>query len=185
MTRRLLARAALLCLSLAWACVPPEPEPTLQTRLFKDGRPPVELTQGATIHAGDELYMTVTPQRNLYLYVINEDAAGVRTAIYPCRNWGRSRPLAAGRPHRLPPPLFGRQTFWPIQSMTSLERLLVLASTRSLDLLEPAVVASESPEPCASPVTAEANRSIEQLIEGQNREVWISTYELEGTTSPG
>lgn len=179
------SRTAVLCVVLSCAGCSSEIDQVLQTQLFKGSRPPVELASGDALAPGDELYMTVSPRRNLYLYVVSENAAGERLVIYPCRNWSPSRPLGEGRLYRLPPPLFGRETFWPVGSLTSRERLRVIAGSRSIDFLESAVEAAESSPPCASPVPAEASRRIDRLIEAGGREVWISTYELKGEASLG
>lgn len=179
------SRTAALCIVLFCAACGSKPERVLQTRLFENAHPPVELASGDALVPGDELYLTVTPHRDLYLYVVSENTAGERLVIYPCRNWGRSRPFGEGRLYRLPPPLLGRETFWPVGSVTSRERLRVIAGLHSLDLLESTVEGAESPQPCASPVTAEASRWMDELIRGGSREVWISTYELKGAGSHG
>lgn len=179
------ARTAALYAALACAACGPAPEGVLQTQLFKNARPPVELASGDALIPGDELYLTISPLRDLYLYVVSENAAGERLVIYPCRNWGPSRPLGRGRLYRLPPPLFGRETFWPVGSLTSRERLRVIAGSRSIDFLESAVEAAESAPPCASPVPAEASRRLDELIRDGHREMWISTYALKGEAIHG
>lgn len=179
-----LTRAAALCGLLACTGCSDVPDQVLPMQLFKDARPPVELAQGATVAEGDDLFMIVEPQKTVYVYVISEDVARARTVIYPCRNWGRSRPLPAGRPYRLPSGLFGQGTSWEVQP-TSRERLLVLASAHPLDLLEPAVLASGNAQPCAVPVAAEVSRWIDGLIGGSGSGVWLSSFEMKGTAGHG
>jgi hypothetical protein len=177
-----LPRTAVLCILLACAGCQTQPE-TLQTRLFKRGQPPVELFPGATLTTGDELYLTVKTQRPLHVYVVSEDAAGDRRLIYPCSNWKRSQRLGAGL-HRLPPRLLERETFWQTGSLTARERLLVIASVRPVDLLDPTRVATASLQPCAAAIAAEASRWLDTWTARRNRDVWISAYELQGASKP-
>jgi Domain of unknown function (DUF4384) len=181
-----LALAATLCSGLIGAsCADSTAELPLQVQLFKRGGSPVALVSGDDLSPGDELYLKVTAHRALYLYVISEDAAGERRLIFPCRTWSRSRALGAGRLYRLPPPLLGRETFWPVGSVTSRERLRVIASVRALELLESTVAAAENDPPCAAPITDETSRRIDGLLRRREQEVSISTYELRGTGSHG
>lgn len=175
----------------------PESGQVLQVQLFKQvgEHGAVELLAGDSLVPGDELYMTVKPRHALHLYVVSEDAIGERLLIYPCRIWGRSPRLAAHRPYRLP----GREWFWPVRSVTLRERLLVIASTRSIDLLDAAFTAAESPEPCAGPVSREASRWIDGLEDppasfslgalwkpgDRNPETWISILDLKGAADHG
>jgi hypothetical protein len=147
-SRRLAAAAvaALLAAQLGTGCArrqPPEAE--LEARVWKRGEPATELASGASVRAGDELYMTldIASRRALYVYVLSEDANRVRQVLFPCRGWDRSRLLA--RRVRLPPVLLGRETFWPVGTVTAHERLLVLGSARPVTALEEAVAASGAP----------------------------------------
>jgi hypothetical protein len=172
-----------LCAGLiATNCGDSAPEPPIQTWLFKNARSPIEVSSGDPISPGDELYLHVMVQRALYLYVVSEDASGERRVIFPCRTWGRSRPLGAGR---LSPSLLGRETFWPVGSMTSRERLRVIASVRSLELLESSVRTAESDPPCAAPMTAATSRHVDELLRLRDQGVFISTYDLKGTSDHG
>ena len=181
-----LVRTAVLFAALSGArCFDSAPDASLQTSLFKQAQPPRELASGDTLAPGDELYLTVMAHRARYLYVVSEDAAGERLLLYPCRTWGPSRPLGAGRRYRLPPPVLGRPAFWPVGSVTSRERLRVVASVRPLDPLERAVRSAADAPPCAIPVLAEANRWLDGLIRRHGEDVSISTYELAGRASHG
>jgi Domain of unknown function (DUF4384) len=161
----------------------PESDQTLQTRVFRNARPPVELAPGDTIAAGDELYMMLSIQRPYYIYVVSEDAASVRRIIFPCSTWRGNRRLEAGQ-HRLPPPVLGSETFWSVTSVTPREHLLVVASARPIPLLDSTVVA-ESTQPCAAPVTIEASHWIDGLVGGPHRDVWVSSLDLKGIADHG
>jgi hypothetical protein len=113
--------------------------------------------------AGDELYMTLASRQTLYLYILNEDATHSRQILYPCREWSRNRPLAASRRLRLPPPLLGRETFWPVRTVTAHEHLLVLTSTQPVAPLEDAVLASSPESPCAAALNGGASRWLDEL----------------------
>lgn len=189
--------AAALCAVLLAAWPEPKPDQVLRAQLFKRSGEyrSVELLQGDALVPGDELYMTVTARRALHVYVVSEDAAGERLIIYPCRTWGRSPRLRDGQPYRLP----GSEGFWPVRSVTPRERLLVIANSHAIDLLDAAFMAAESPEPCAAPVSGEASRWIDGLVAPQGGfsfgslwkawarkpETWISTLELKGIASHG
>jgi hypothetical protein len=161
-------RAALLALLATCACagcaVDRPASPLIEAHLWKRAHPPVELSPGAKLDAGDELYMTVRSQRSLYLYVVNEDALRRRQILYPCRGWRRGHALASRRFHRLPPPLLGRATFWPVQTVTPHERLLVLGSGQPAAALEGAVLAAFDAPACAAPLDGSANRWLDGLI---------------------
>jgi hypothetical protein len=185
--------AAALCAVLVAAWREPKPGQVLQAQLFKQvgEQGSVELLRGDVLAPGDELYMTVEARRALHVYVVSEDAAGVRLIIYPCQNWGRSPQLGADQPHRLP----GREGFWPVRSVTLRERLLVIAGVHPIALLDAAFLAAENPEPCLASVSDEANRWIDGLVNPsggplwnfwyQKPETWISTFDLKGVESHG
>lgn len=181
----LLLTTALCAGVMATSCVDSAPEAPIQTWLFKNARSPIEVSSGDPLSPGDELYLNVMVQRALYLYVVSEDASGERRVIFPCRTWGRSRPLGAGRLYRLPPSLLGRETFWPVGSVTSRERLRVIASVRALEILERSVKTAENDPPCAASVTAATSRHVDELLRVRDQGVFISTYDLKGTADHG
>ncbi len=157
--------AALLA---GWTCLACAREadhsPPLRVQVWKRARPPVELAPGDPVAAGDQLYLTVIPRRAYYVYVVSEDAAGLRQILHPCRGSGRSLPLAAGRQHRLPRPVLGRESFWPVQVATPHERLLVLASARPAPPIEGAVQAAAGAPPCAAVLDGAAGRWLDGLV---------------------
>ncbi|HVT60391.1 MAG TPA: DUF4384 domain-containing protein [Thermoanaerobaculia bacterium] len=165
--QRRFAAGLLAALAAGWLCAGcapgPGSAPQLEARLWKRARPPVELVAGDLVAAGDELYLTVIPRRTLYVYLLNRDARGERQILYPCRGWGRSRPLAGRLRHRLPPPLLGRETFWPVRAATADEHLLVLACARPAATLDEAVQAAAGTPPCAAPLGSDAGRWLEGL----------------------
>jgi hypothetical protein len=95
--------------------------------------------------------------------------------------------------------------FWPVQSVTPSERMLVIASEKPLALLDTAVAAAASgPRPCAAPLNGgarswmdrvagealgpagrvSASRRVGRAEEGDDR-VWISAYDLKGGVRHG
>ena len=139
------------------------PGPLLEAQLWKRAAPSIALASGDHLAAGDELFLTVLARRTVHLYVVSEDASGRRQLLYPCRRDGITPPLAAGRPHRLPRPLLGRETFWPVREVTPHERLLVLATRRPAAALEDALHAPEGAPPCALALAGEAWRWLDGL----------------------
>jgi hypothetical protein len=139
-------------------------EEQLLAQVWKRGEPARELRSGDSVAAGDELYMTLTvlSRQPLHVYVLNEDARRARQLLYPCRGGERGRPLAR-RNVRLPPALLGRETFWPLQTATPRERLLVLFATRPLPALEAAVPAAGAGPLCAAALSGNAGRWLEGL----------------------
>jgi hypothetical protein len=139
-------------------------DPSLVAHLWKRAQPPIELASGDHLAAGDQLYLTVVSGRTFFVYVINEDAGGKRQILYPCSGSSRNQPLSARQLYRLPLPLLGHETFWPVQQLTSHERMLVLATARPAEALEGAVLGGDGAPPCAAPLDRDANRWLDGLI---------------------
>lgn len=189
--------AGVLLTSLLCAGCAQESERLPEIRLFRQAKIPVELVSGDTIATGDRLYLTVITSRPFYIYVLSEDATGGRWIIHPCQRWGQSRPLGAGRLHRLPLPVLGQESFWPVRNVTRRERLLVLASERPFTALDAAARDALGPEPCVATLRGDAHgwfdRAAESGASGRSghrawradteSRVWISTYDLAGALS--
>lgn len=166
-----------------------------RTELFRNAAVPIGLVSGDTVAAGDQLYLTVRTERPCFVYVVSEDDSGSRWMIHPCRGAdGSGRALTAGRLHRLPLSVLGREAFWPVRSVTPRERLLVLASERPVAALDAAVTGAAGSEPCLARLDGVAGRWIERLAAApgamapslrplradDGSRVWLTAYALSG-----
>lgn len=124
------------------------------------------LAEGAAIAVGSELVLEFQADRDLHVYVLNEDRAGRRHLLFPMSESDLRNPLAGGRRHRLPGTLQALEngslrTFdisWKVDTAGGEEQLFVVASTESIKELERLAI---SPQPASSgyPVVKEAGMS--------------------------
>jgi hypothetical protein len=165
MRRRWLLSAAVLAASSWASCAAPQRvAPPIEAHLWKRAHPPVELVLGGVVVPGDELYMTVSLRRAAYVYVIDDEGTGRRQIIFPCHAGQRSRALAPRRLYRLPPPLLGRESFWPAEAVAPRERLLVLAMAQPAAALEASLQAADDAQPCAAALAGSSQRWLEGLL---------------------
>jgi tRNA A-37 threonylcarbamoyl transferase component Bud32 len=93
------------------------------------------LADGATLSAGDRLFMEVRGSIALHVYILNEDRAGNVFVLFPA-GLDLSNPLPPQILHRLPGVLVGQQQYWQVTSSEGAESILVVASRRPLPDLE-------------------------------------------------
>ena len=92
------------------------------------------LQAGDEIRLGDALHLTLLGSRPMYIYVMNEDAAGSLTVLFPVEE-SVPNPLAADEEYRLP----GRTKSWATTSAGGREMFLVVASEQPVVELEDAL----------------------------------------------
>jgi len=99
------------------------------------------LVAGATTAPGDRLFMEFEGNRDLYVYVLNEDENGEVFVLFPLPGFDLSNPLKKGERHRLPGELGGgNQKYWQVTSAGGAETFLVLASPSPLTDVEQAMM---------------------------------------------
>ncbi len=91
-----------------------------------------------SLASGDRLYLTVDSDSFLHVYVINTDAAGRSSALFPVAGAQWSNPLPPGR-HRLPGEPAWRYDSWEVTSADGPEAFQIIASLEPLPGLEAAL----------------------------------------------
>ncbi len=104
------------------------------------------LADGATLSAGDKLFMEVRGSIALHVYILNEDRAGNVFVLFPA-GLDLSNPLPPQILHRLPGGLVGQQQYWQVTSSEGAESILVVASRRALPDLEREIAGFPHAEP--------------------------------------
>jgi hypothetical protein len=94
------------------------------------------LDNGSVIRPGDQLFLNVAPQRDLHLYVLNQDLTGELFVLFPLDGVPPGNPLVAGNSYRLPGTRDGVPLDWRVTSAGGTESFLFIASERQLVDLE-------------------------------------------------
>ena len=93
----------------------------------------VTLNPDSSLAIDQRFYLRLNSNRQAFVYVLNEDADGVATVLYPYP--GAVQPLPAGAPIRLPGGMKSQLT-WQITSGSAYEEFLVIAATQPMRELE-------------------------------------------------
>ena len=88
----------------------------------------VELAANSTLRAGDRLRMSLRSSRDAWVYVLNEDAAGNATVLFPSGADGTRNPLLGGTMLLLPGGE-GTTLAWEVTADSAHEEFVVIAST--------------------------------------------------------
>ena len=108
------------------------------------------LVSGDRVAPGDALYLALEAPERLWTYVLDEDARGALTVLFPAPGLDHSNPVAPGR-RRLPGTHAGESVDWQVTSAGGRETILVLASRHPLPDLEREIAAVPRPS-AAAPV---------------------------------
>lgn len=104
-----------------------------QARLIRaEGGVEYPLLDGDRVKAGDTLSLSIELQRESYVYVFNEDAAGAVFQLFPLPMAEQINPLSAAKRLRLPGRVGGRDLDWLITSPGARERFYVLVSPNAI-----------------------------------------------------
>jgi hypothetical protein len=189
----------LACLIYAGCLTEPSQDRVLHARLFKnvEDSQPIELASGSTVADGEELFLMVETGRPLLVYVLTENISMEGRIIYPCSKWSYKKRFQTGLTYRLPPKIFGSQTFWPMQGASPHERLMVIGSTKVIDDLEASIMAADTSQPCSTRLTGNGQAWVDSItanlgrrsrvgrshtwrVQAGKNEIWISIYDLKG-----
>lgn len=136
--RRWLAAAATIALALAgigawhlWKPAPWEPRAALVRHDVAD----TPLRDGAALHVGDRLDLTLASDRPAWVWVLNEDAAGSFHVLFPLSGLQRANPLPRGD-IVLPGEQDGRALSWQVSSAGGREEFLVVLADAPLEKFE-------------------------------------------------
>jgi hypothetical protein len=94
------------------------------------------LGEGEPIRMGDTVHLRFQADRDLHLYVLNEDAKGERYLLFPLAASRLRNPLRGRESHRLPGAIEGKEASWEVTSAGGTEWIIVVASPTPLPLLE-------------------------------------------------
>jgi serine/threonine protein kinase len=95
-----------------------------------------ELDPGARLSVDDAIGLRLRSDRDLYVYVLNEDDAGRTRLLFPLPWLQLRNPLPAMLEHRLPGVVDGEERAWAMSERAAQERLVVVASASPLPELE-------------------------------------------------
>ncbi|MGA9333023.1 MAG: serine/threonine-protein kinase [Rudaea sp.] len=128
------AAAVAACTLLAWPQLfPPAWASTIQfLRVEPGGNVPLEAN--SSLRVGDRIRLLASSTRDTYLYVLNEDAAGNATVLFPLNATARN-PLHAGVQLQLPGGTGSTQAY-EVTADSAREEFLVVASLAPLPDLE-------------------------------------------------
>ncbi len=120
---------------------PPAPVPlTAEVELMRRaGDREERLATGARISPGDKLSLLIRNSDSMYVYVLNEDAAGEVNGLYPIPGLLPSNPLQGRMQHRLPGDLGAEVVYWNVTSAEGKESIVAIGSRRPLAELESAI----------------------------------------------
>ena len=91
---------------------------------------------GGRIGPGDQLFLEIEGTADMYIYILNEDAAGQALVLFPLPGIDLQNPLPAGLMHRLPGSLDGEERYWEVTSGGGEETILLVASAHPLKTLQ-------------------------------------------------
>jgi hypothetical protein len=144
----LLAAAALAVLFvtyIAWPPTPPHPTPPVvvhtalaaNAKLYRERDGTSEqLLPGARVEPGDKLYLELTGDDAMNVYVFNQDEKGSVFVLFPLPGLDAANPLPAKQSNRLPGSRQGVPESWQVTSAGGSEELFVVASRTPLAALE-------------------------------------------------
>lgn len=143
-SRRWLVRGAaallLLAAGLGAAFLIPDREFTIEASFYRAGDEEVRLRPSSRVRVGDQLFLEVTPSREVHIYVVNEDEMGRTHVLFPNEDGLLGNPLQGGVEHRLPgkfpDPRGPLEHHWTVNTVGGTEHFLIVASRRPLPELE-------------------------------------------------
>ncbi|HET9939993.1 MAG TPA: serine/threonine-protein kinase [Candidatus Eisenbacteria bacterium] len=157
----LLAAAALAVLVvayIAWLSTPPRSSPPIavqaalaaDAKLYRerDGKSE-RLLPGARVEPGDKLYLELTGDDAMNVYVFNQDEKGSVFVLFPLPGLDAANPLPAKQSNRLPGSRQGVPESWQVTSAGGSEELFVVASRTPLAALEQELAAVPRARPGA------------------------------------
>jgi hypothetical protein len=108
----------------------------VQATLYRDRNGESQaLAEGGSVQPGDQLFMDIQGNRNMYVWVVDEDSKGDAYALYPLSSSG-ARELTGGRRHRLPGAVDGVEVNWQVSDTGGSETILVVAAKERVENVE-------------------------------------------------
>jgi hypothetical protein len=127
--------AAILVAAFTWSLWPRPLE--VDASLYRATSDADERLQaGARVAVGDQLFLEIQGSRAMHVYVVDEDAAGRATVLFPVPGLDLKNPLPGKTRHRLPGEVEGISNFWDVTSVGGSERIIVIASSKPMATVE-------------------------------------------------
>ena len=137
----------------------PAPKPALAATAFlyreRNGKSEL-LMPGAHVMPGDKLYLDLTGDDPMNVYIFNQDDKGKVFVLFPLPGLDASNPLPPKQSNRLPGARAGVQESWQVTSAGGSEELYVVASRTPLTALEQQLASIPRASPGA-PVEVDAH----------------------------
>jgi hypothetical protein len=95
----------------------------------------VELDANSTLRTGDRVRLALDSTRSAYVYVLNEDAQGNATVLFPAADDAMRSPLSAAAMAQLPGGQ-GSTLAWEVTADSAAEEFVVVAALRRVPELE-------------------------------------------------
>ena len=95
----------------------------------------VRLLPGSKVQPGDDLFLEIEGNRQMYVYVVNQDQEGQAYVLFPLEGVEPANPLEPGS-HRLPGIAEGENIYWEVSSLGGRESVSVISSVNPLAVLE-------------------------------------------------
>jgi serine/threonine protein kinase len=138
-----LAAACVALLAVAALWLWPKPAPAWDSsvkflRVADSGD--VELAANSTLRVGDTLRLQMHSTRDTYIYVLNEDAAGDATVLFPQEAANLRNPQHGGDTLQLPGGT-GSSQAWEVTADSAREEFVVVAALQALPQLDTALAA--------------------------------------------
>ncbi len=95
---------------------------------LRDGQD-IKLSPGSRVQPGDRLFLTIESSRDVFVYVVNQDDAGLMFVLFPLSGHQPENPVGGGRAHRLPGQnADGTEAYWQVTSSGGRERISVFVT---------------------------------------------------------
>lgn len=120
---------------------------------FVDPASGATIADGTPVRIGDTIAARVETARQAWAYVLNEDADGELTVLFPVAGLDRQNPLPAGEPSLLPGNIGDRTVSWEISSPSASEEFVLIVADRPLEALAQRLAAANPaslPEPAGT-----------------------------------
>lgn len=101
-----------------------------------------KLKPGDLIRPGEQIFLELSGNREMYVYILSEDPVDGASVVYPLDYLDTQNPLAPDVLHRLPGTVEGEEGYWDLDAKGDRQSLYVVASTGRLDALEEAMKSS-------------------------------------------
>jgi len=142
----------------------------VEASLWKEsGGERVRLLDGERVRVGDELSLEFEGDRDLYVYVLNEDEGGRRFLLFPIAGGSKGNPLAGDARHRLPGSVRGLERNWQIDSAGGKEAVFVVASIDPVPPLEALVPRGAVPAEVAVGYPETGDLAMRDVLRGMGR----------------